>query len=305
MFKKLSHNFQRALSPIYVFIDYPRKKDVVFLASSARSGSTWVQNIISSSDSFRVMFEPFWNEKTKILSHWNTRQYINKYDKNNEYYKSVKNIIDGNIRSTWIDSDNISYLPRKRLIKDVRANLFLAWLKRSFPNIKIVYLLRNPFSVAKSYMRLGWSNVDLNRLTKQKDLMENHFSDDIDFFMNIRDPFLKLMVLWSIENIVALRELEKNDAVVVAYEDLLLEPKRELERIFSHLEIHLPHDLDEVISKRSRTSWNEKETKAKTLDQTVKNEGMMILNRFGLDFIYDDDEYKAPEIYKKNILTHF
>ncbi len=41
------------------YIDFPKEKETIFFASSGRSGTTWIQEMLTRSGDYRVMFEPF------------------------------------------------------------------------------------------------------------------------------------------------------------------------------------------------------------------------------------------------------
>lgn len=282
------------------FFDFPNNKDVIFLASSGRSGSTWIEGIIASSNEFRVLFEPFERNQTKSLSQWQYYQYIPKDFYDYEFYRAARNIIEGRIRNRWIDQDAKLLFPKKRLIKDIRVNFFIAWLKKNFPDIQLVLLLRSPFSVASSRVDLGWP-PEIAGLLTQESLVNTHFANDIDFLKSVEDPFVKQIAFWSMQNIVPLRELSGSDAFVLAYEDLVHFPAQELERLTSHLKIS-PPPLS-MLGKQSRTSNPSRRKYSPTSEQIAGS--MHVLKRFSLDLLYPDEKPNPPKFFERDILSMY
>jgi hypothetical protein len=270
-----------------LFFDTPGAKQTVFLASSARSGSTWLQEIIRATDRYRVIFEPFHSERLHFLRDWMPRQYIYRYNSDIERLRKARRIIDGQIHSMWTDKLGSAFFPTKRLIKDVRANLLLGWLKQNFPQLKLVFLIRHPIRVALSRMRLGW-DVDLRILFDQNEVMFRHFGRDQEFLASIRDPFLQQVAFWLIENLVALRELEVGEMLFIRYEDLLVSPMDHLRRLFCYLETESPANLDPLVDSPSITSWTDRSSYNSGLTKSQIENAMRMLGRFGLDRIYPE-----------------
>lgn len=285
-----------------LYFDPATPKETFFLASSGRSGSTWIQEVLSKTGNYRILFEPFHSHKIELLSEWEYRQFINRNDSGNEFIDAARTIIQGDIRHPWIDQDNVSFFPKKRFIKEIRANLHIAWLKTHFPAIRLIFLMRHPFAVARSRMRVGWG-ADLDLFLLQNNLVKSHFINDFDFLKSIETEFGKQLAFWSIENIVPLRELSEGDAYAIAYEDIKDDPMNELNRISSNLGISTQKlDLNSIM-KPSRTSWTN--SKATTVLDSDIEEGYRILEHFGLDSIYGKDERRLPKLATRNIFSEF
>jgi hypothetical protein len=284
-------------------LDLPFKKKTVFLASSGRSGSTWIQEMLTKSNSYRIMFEPFHSNKIELLSEWHYRQYIGRNDSGVEFREDIESILWGRIRHDWVDQDNSVIFPRKRLIKDIRANLFLAWLSKNFPHLRIIFLMRHPFSVARSRLKLGWE-ADLSIFFRQNVLMERHFLNDVAYLNSISSPFAKQVAFWSIENIVPLRELSNNEALPVSYEEMKANPEYVLSRIFSFLEESEVRLTKDTISQPSRTSFTNK-SETSEVDCHDKEEALSVLERFGLDNLYGPEEDRARYSVSDDIFKNF
>jgi len=162
-----------------IYIDKLCEKETLILVSPPRSGSTWIQNLITSMGVCRIMFEPVHPNQVPCFAHWTDTKYIGRYESDEENLALVRSVVSGSVRNTWIDQDNrpFLFLPSNRFIKTIRANLFIAWLKEHFPRVKVMLLTRHPFSTAKSQLQCGWPmeprsllamiHVKNHKLTKQ------------------------------------------------------------------------------------------------------------------------------------------
>ena len=122
-----------------------------------------------------------------MLQGWNIRQYLRYNDHHSKFLKPATAILSGKIRHEWIDKFNRRIFSRRRLIKDIRAQLFLKWIKYNFPEIPILLLLRHPCAVANSRLKLGWG-ATLNDFLVQEALMDdflNPFKKEIQSAHNM------------------------------------------------------------------------------------------------------------------------
>lgn len=282
-------------------IDLPYWKPTTLLSSSGRSGSTWLQNIISKSARFRVMFEPFDPTRCQLGDQWKYKQYVGANDSMPVLREVAEKVLLGKIHNTWVDQDNTVLLPSKRLIKDIRTNLSLAWLKKQFPHIKVIFLLRHPLDVAMSRMRIGWGS-DLEIFFQQRSLMERHFPQEEEFLRSITDPFLKQIAYWAIENIVPLRELSSNDATVVSYEDLVAFPDQEITRILQSQNLQRPKSLESVLETKSRTTAP-RTNETISLTRAQIESAIEVLARFELDKIYSLTSRVPPRLFEKQVFN--
>ncbi len=129
---------------------------VAFLAGSGRSGTTWIQEIINFKKDHRVVFEPFWADRVPICAAFARHPYLRPSNREPRFVPPARQIIRGRLRSDWTDQFTDAGVYRFRLIKDIRANLFLFWLRHQYPRLPIILLLRHPVAVATSQLKRGW-----------------------------------------------------------------------------------------------------------------------------------------------------
>src|SRR5262245_5189628 len=130
-----------------VVLDTGDYRQSVFLAGVGRSGTTWLEQVINTRNDYREMFEPFHPEKTPARAAFKVHQYLREDCRDPRYLGPATWIVTGRSHSPWIDRFNHRHLARRRLIKDLRANLLLKWLHARFTGMPLLLMLRHPCAV--------------------------------------------------------------------------------------------------------------------------------------------------------------
>ncbi len=149
-------------------------RSTILVVGSARSGTTWVGSVISTMMRSRQIFEPFvvnenqdlavlgdlyfdysWLQKSRVL-------YIDRNaDRRSQYFNPIDKVLRGKFRNKRTDSDLTGRIYRNRVIKAIRANLILPYIASTWPEIKIVWIVRDALSVINSQIAMakhhGWS----------------------------------------------------------------------------------------------------------------------------------------------------
>ena len=89
-----------------VHFDLHDYRKTIFLAGSARSGTTWLQEIVNYNNEFRVLFEPFRPDKVEMISHWRKYQYLQADKTSSLYLDPMRDILSGKIKNIWVDTYN-------------------------------------------------------------------------------------------------------------------------------------------------------------------------------------------------------
>jgi len=295
--------FGPLISPFY--IDYrPDYRNSILLAGTEKSGTTWVSDIINYKREYRYIFEPFWPAKVDICKGFRPRQYLRPANQDSYFIETAKTILSGRIRNNWTDKYHRRFIANKRLIKDIRANLFLKWILNHFPEIPIILLLRHPCAVARSHLRRAHPQPDLKAFLAQEELMEdflNPFREEIEA---AQTTFEKLVFRWCIENYVPLKQFKKGEIHLAFYENFCEKPEFEIDRLFSFLgksydeavftSLRKPSPVSReesaIISGGSLIdSWREQIT-----DEQIQR-AVEILSLFGLERIYSQDSMPNVE----------
>ena len=266
--------------------------DSVFLAGSGRSGTTWLSEIINHRGAYRYVFEPFNSGKVGAFGRFGSKQYLRPDDEREEFLEPARLALTGALRDPWTDRFNTAFVARRRLIKDIRANLLLAWMRRNFPGMPIVLLLRHPCAVAASRLALGWKD-NLDETMGQQELVEDFLLPMQAQIMAARDDFERHLFLWCIDNYVPLKQFARGEIHLAFYESLLIEPEEELRSLFDFLGEELDDGVYRALARPSPLSrknapapsvegWRS-HVSARQLERTAE-----ILNLFGLDGIYGE-----------------
>lgn len=294
-----------------IYWDSGHPDSTVFLAGTGRSGTTWLEDLINCNLDFRIMFEPFNSYQVPELKNWHHRQYIPSNSTGNRFIETCQKILSGRIKNHWIDKFNNKKWIKKRLIKDIRCHLMLHWLHRQYPDMPIVFLLRHPCAVAASKLnQKNWTS-DLTPFLEQEDLITDFLSPYIDEILKAESDFDKHIFLWCIENYVVLKQFQPEQMTMFFYEDILLNPVEQLQRLKDSLKLDIPSDIQEVFKKPSAVtkkqngvaieqptpySWKSKLT-TEQIERSYE-----ICSLFGLQSLYKElgnPNYHASEVLEK------
>lgn len=228
-------------------------KNTILLAGTGRSGTTWISNILNFDNEYRYIFEPFSNTYTKECHGFAYKQYLRENDNREYFIRTARMVFSGKIGNKWIDKFNKRLFCKKKLVKDIRVNFLLKWIRKHFPEIRIIFVIRHPIAVAYSRMKLGW-DTHLEEILDQDELIEDFISDKIAKIKDCNSEFEKHIYLWCLENYVPLKTLVKSDAYVVSYEKFCLQPEQESQRLLHWVGKVQNYRLQVAISTPSKVS---------------------------------------------------
>jgi hypothetical protein len=260
----------------------------VFIAGSGRSGTTWLSGLVNHDAAYRQVFEPFHPGKVEEFRGFGSKQYLRPGDRREEFLAPARKAVTGQLRGCWTDRGG-ALVARRRLVKDIRANLLLGWLAENFPGMPIVLLVRHPCAVVSSRLALGWGD-NLDETVAQRDLVEDHLLPVEGHIRAARDPFERHLYLWCIDNLVPLRQFSPGAIHLCFYENLVLDPEAELRSLFAFVGREYDDRVLGRVGRPSPTSrpdgelsvhgWRDR-VSAERLERTVE-----ILDLFGLDAVY-------------------
>ncbi len=219
---------------------------------------------------------------------------------------NARQILTGQLRNKWVDRDPEQLCCRNILVKDIRCNLMLGWLKKVVPHSKIVLVIRHPLQVVSSWSRMGWrrgrpdKKRDIDIIIAQKQLLRDFpIINDLVKVVDLNDFIESIVFQWCLFHLVPLKQLNKAQRYTLLYENLILESEQEVTRLFEYLNKPFDTEVSSVLSKSSRTNFlgrNYREDKM-LLVNGWKNEFSMnqvrkthhILEAFGLGGLYDEN----------------
>ena len=226
----------------------------ILLAGAARSGTSWLAELISSQLSCRIMFEPFnWEQVDVYRHHFPDFQYKRVDERDPALREYANRVFRGHIRHPWIDREVNRLRTDQRLIKEVRANLFLKWLNQAFPQVPLLFIIRHPCAVVLSHLEAGWTgDQDIAAFLSQPALLSDYLTDRLDIIHGAETREAKLAVAWSIQQIVPRSQFEAQALNVVFYETLCREPQAEICRLFEALRRPYTESVFEQLDTPSR-----------------------------------------------------
>ncbi|WP_435134189.1 sulfotransferase domain-containing protein [Formosa sp. A9] len=291
----------------YIYKYYPKQYDkTIWLIGSGRSGTTWVSSLINFNNSFRELFEPFHPSYSELSAvGFCQHKYLNDANDNIAIETLSSQILKGNFYQKRSEEANRFIWQRPRyknmLIKDIFTNLLAYQICKTNKYVKPVLLIRNPFSVALSKSRTKdwyWMTDPIDFLN-QKELMNdflNPFENLIKDISKNGTHLDKQILIWSIINYVPLKQFKGNELLVTFYEDWVINPEKELNRIqeFVKLDLSVNGDFKDFkkFKKPSKTSvtnnFSISNWKSQINQEQLKS-ASDILERFGFKELYDEN----------------
>ena len=273
----------------------------VFVAGSGRSGTTWLAEAIARGRGYRLVFEPFHSGKVGACRDFRSKQYLRPDDRREAFLGPAREVLSGRVRGRWTDRLNRAFVARRRVIKDIRTNLLLGWMRANFPGMPMVLLLRHPCAVVASRLALGWKD-NLSETMEQPALVEDFLYPMEREIRAARGAFERHVFLWCIDNFVPLRQFAPSGIHLVFYEDLIVRPEVELRR----LSAVLGEDLDvpgvrRALRRPSPLSRKPEGPGPAPLDgwrgsvtERELGRALEILGLFGLDRLYGENPMPDP-----------
>jgi len=160
-------------------MDLGKPSDAIVLSGMGRGGTTWAANIKNYDNSFRILFEPFLAKKVSEAANFSHIQYVNPRNPKAELTSAALEILAGRVHNDWVDRFQERLFCKRRIVRDIRTNLMLGWLHIIQPEMPIILMIRHPFQVIDSWMRLGWKNEafgkrsNIDTLLAQQHLLED------------------------------------------------------------------------------------------------------------------------------------
>jgi hypothetical protein len=281
------------------------------LAGVARSGTTWLSDLIKSQIPCRIMWEPFNPHKMKAYRHFPDFIYKQSEEIDLDLFEYSNKVLHGNIRGAWIDREIDRCRFDYRLVKDVRINLFLHWMHNHFPDVPIIFMIRHPCAVVLSRMEAKWeTDDDIHSFLSQNKLVEDYLTDKADFIKTAGTIEEKHAIIWAIQNLIPLNQFKNSALNIIFYEDLCVSPENEITKIFNIIGKNFHKDIFQGLDKPSRTTQSssaiisgvDKVSRWRdVLSPRQIRSVLSVVATFGLDCLYEDSLTPVIRSYEKII----
>lgn len=181
---------------------------------SARSGTSWLAEIIARQHRYRLLFEPehpINTKKGKLISD----VYLTKNQNDKQIDAYLKQVFANRVDNDWIAQLSNRkykrhlwpYIPKKYVIKFVRCNLMAAYISEQF-QMPLIHIVRNPYDVISSQQRVKFPWLyDMSSFTNQPQLLDliwDKYGMSLDDIKKMNDVET-LAFRWCLENEVPLQ----------------------------------------------------------------------------------------------------
>jgi hypothetical protein len=271
----------------------------MIVAGTARSGTTWLAEIIAGQLNCRLVHEPFHPLLVPEFRQFHYFQYMRPEEQDEALTLFCQRLFGGTMRNRWMDRYVDKLRPTVRVVKAIRANLFLKWLHLKFPDVPQLLIIRHPCAVAASRMKLGWAtDDDIASFLAQPKLIEDHLADKMAIIEAATTDAQKHAVIWCVHHLVPFRQFARGELPIVFYEDLCLQPDVEIPRIFTALGQNYDESVFAHLPRPSLTSTGGSAILAgggrvsgwrKSLSAQQISEILGVVEAFGLAHLYDEE----------------
>ncbi|NOW07507.1 sulfotransferase [Clostridium beijerinckii] len=224
------------------------------ILSHHRSGSNFLSNAVQLNSKVECLNEPL-SMHTNVfrendLKVWNKNDYIecelhrlfHDYPNLKEYLIELRQFL------------NNPYPYHVRGFKETTLFEKLGWLKEFIPDLKIIYLVRNPNAVINSIIRRRmWDFWNYSVLIPR--YMQNNYND---IKINPDNPVELCTWSWKIRNELCMKELNRFDNVIIRLEDLISYPEEKLTELMNFIGVEVEKKQIDFVNE------SHKQTKGKT-----------------------------------------
>ncbi len=238
-----------------------KPEDAIIISSEPRSGSTWLAEIIQTLPNRVINWEPA-NYKSGVIPHsYNLggRPHIPENCKDQRYIRLFNQILTSKIHSQWTSKKLNFYSARHAqqvITKFVRINNSLFWLVNQYQfKHKPIVLVRHPISCVLSQHKTF--DVHFNKAQQENFVFPKvehpELYEKYEPILNqITSYFQMGIVNWCINYVELIRRMNENKFTYIFYEDLLLNPIAQIEKI--NKESNLDIDIEKVNFKKASSS---------------------------------------------------
>ena len=273
------------------------------MIGSARSGTTWLGDLLAAALRARVVFEPFHPVHVAGMAPFGLMPYRSPEDQDPAFLEFCRSVFSGALRGPWVDREANRILPSGRVVKCVRANLFTGWLGTWLPEVPVVVLVRHPASVVRSRMEAGWdASTDVDALLGNERLVRDHLADHVEWARSLSTEEERNALIWAIHHRVTFRQRDPgNGAEVAFYEDVVADPAAVLAGVLDRLGRRAPPLPERRLRRPSSTARRGRATGTSAaapgprgLGEAALGRVLSVVERLDLDWVYGSGARPTP-----------
>lgn len=278
-------------------------RDTILVVGWARSGTTWLAEVLSSIPGSAILFEPFHTERVPeaAAAGFPLPEILSPGEGTAAQKAFMQRVLEGRVRNWWTCSCNPvgrAIRPKVWIVKEIQANYMVEWILGTFPVRRAVLMLRHPCATIVSRMSQGWTAKDAQIRVKNS-AARRRFPHLQALCQNLTDPYEVLAARWCLMNYVPLA-LRPRPFRIVTYESLATRGVQDLAPAFAEWGIPMPPAIEASLGRSSATTKSgvshgpsqlpsiDRWKKTLTADQVRRI--LRVVHDFGLDFYTDDPE---------------
>jgi hypothetical protein len=237
--------YSHGLSPLSARVHARhRLADSVTVVASKRTGSTWVQELLSSGTRVCPVFEPLEGDRRVRELSKGPEEVIAPDEQAPDLEAFLSAAMRGARVTRWsmrLASQRQLLTADRFVVKHVQLCRAAGWLGRTFPETPMVLVVRHPCAVVQSMLTVRWSgSTEAEILAKRP---ESATRLAIEILDGRSSPAEVFAALWSSEMLSMLGETDPAQASLVAYESVVDDPAGTLGPIMEQLRLPRPADL--------------------------------------------------------------
>lgn len=291
------------LNPLIGNLTADRDYDIentILVAGWARSGTTWLAEVLSAIPKSAILFEPLHTDRVPqaVAAGFPSTEILPPGGGSAAQRLFMERVLRGEILNWWTCSCNPvdrAFRPKVWIVKEIQANYLLEWILGTFPVRRAILIVRHPCATIASRLSQGWAPQGVEIKVKQYAALRK-FPHLAALCHDLKDPFEVMAARWCIMNYVPLR-LNPRPFHVIAYESLATRGTRDLAPVFADWGLEMPAAIGAALGRASAT------TKAQAIQSGMHNSSiaqwkrtltihqidriLRVVQTFGMDFYSD------------------
>lgn len=297
-------------------------REAILIASLGRSGTTWLGNILSGLNGYKMLNEPLRPEDpTEYEARYRHRLYVKENDPAPRLREKLEKAFTGQVPQSYkwdLRSEGrlgmlLEHIwNRKVVVKSTRSLRLLPWIHRTFDLKGTVILIRHPCAVISSMLKSGgwgYDRLEQNGVSPFDQAVGEQAPASVaerlrsDIEGTTTNPEI-LAHMWAIDYHVALNHHENTEGKfshLVTYEHLLTEGQRCVRGLCAFLGVEPNEEVFQQLNWASRTASDQLSTEDTSrqlrkwkehLDEDTVERVLSIVHSYDLD-IYGPDPMPA------------
>ena len=232
-----------------------RLSDTVTIVASKRTGSTWVQELMSGGRGVCPIFEPLEGDPVAKRLPRGSEDIILA----GERVPDLESFLAAAMRGAHVTRWSMRLASQRRLlaadrfvVKHVQLCRASGWLAETFRDTPMVLVVRHPCAVVQSMLTVRWSGSNAAEILAKRPEPATRRAVEI---LDGRDsPAEVFAALWASEMLAMLGETDPARTSLVAYESVVDDPAGTLGPVMEQLGLPRPPDLVARSSQPSATT---------------------------------------------------